>query len=335
MRVEHLGQLGARDDAVLHEVVRRDAAHRRERRLAGLPEQLRAPPRRGDPHVVGAAPLADRDDLVEARVALGLGAVELDEQRGAAPDRVAGVRHLLGGASIVTASIISIAPGTMPAWTISDTASPAARVRVEERDERLHRLRHRHHPQPDLRGDAERALGADERAEQVVAGRVELRAAERDDLAVGEHDLQPADVVGGEAVLEAVRAAGVLGDVAADRADDLARVGRVEEVRPDRGRDRDVRHARLDADPPVVEVDLEDAGQPRQHDQHAVGRPAARRRTGPEPAPRATHGTPASRARRDARRTCSASPGSTATAGRHGVLEQPVGLVRAQLVLVR
>ena len=31
-------------------------------------------------------------------------------------------------ASIVFASIISIAPGTMPPWTISDTASPAACV---------------------------------------------------------------------------------------------------------------------------------------------------------------------------------------------------------------
>src|SRR3712207_7434031 len=43
-------------------------------------------------------------------------------------------------------------------------------------------------------------------------------------------------VVGGEAVLEAVRAARVLGDVAADRADDLrAGVRRVEERRPDGG----------------------------------------------------------------------------------------------------
>ena len=38
-----------------------------------------------------------RDDLLEARLALVLGAVELDEQRRAAADRVAGVGHLLGG----------------------------------------------------------------------------------------------------------------------------------------------------------------------------------------------------------------------------------------------
>ena len=38
MRAEHFGQLRPRHDAVLHVVVRRDAAHRRERRLASLPD---------------------------------------------------------------------------------------------------------------------------------------------------------------------------------------------------------------------------------------------------------------------------------------------------------
>ena len=79
--------------------------------------------------------------------------------------------------------------------------------------------------------DAERALGADEDAEQIVARRVERLAAELDQLAVGQHDLEAEHVVDGEAVLEAVRAAGVLGDVAADRADLLARrIGRVVEA---------------------------------------------------------------------------------------------------------
>ena len=61
---------------------------------------------------------------------------------------------------------------------------------------------------------------------------------------------------------EAVRATGVLGDVAADRADLLARrVGRVEEtlVR-DGARDVEVRDARLDDDALAREVDLEDRG---------------------------------------------------------------------------
>ncbi len=80
------------------------------------------------------------------------------------------------------------------------------------------------------RRDPECSLRADERAEQVGPVRVERLAAELDDLAVGQNDLEPRDVVDGEAVLEAVRAAGVLRHVAADRADLLARrIGCVEE----------------------------------------------------------------------------------------------------------
>ena len=60
-------------------------------------------------------------------------------------------------------------------------------------------------------------------AEQVEPGRVDQRAAEVHHLAVGQHRLDAEHVMHGEAVLEAVRAAGVLGDVAADRADLLAR----------------------------------------------------------------------------------------------------------------
>ena len=53
----------------------------------------------------------------------------------------------------------------------------------------LHRLGHPDQPERDLGGDAERALAADERAEQVVAGVLRGRAAEVHDGAVGQHDL--------------------------------------------------------------------------------------------------------------------------------------------------
>ncbi len=217
-------------------------------------------------------------------------------------------------ATIVTASIISIAPGTAPAWTISETASPACRmlskkatsVRVDSgtgttRSQTMVAM---------PRG----AVGADERAEQVVAGLVELRPTEMDHLTIGQDDFQPGDVVRGEPVLEAVRATRVLGDVAADRAHDLARrVGRVEEVRRHSHRDRHVGDPRLDAHPPVVEVDVEHPGEPRQH-KHAVGH---RQRTAGQAgsAPRGTHGTPAAAHAATTSRTCAQSPGRTATAG--------------------
>ena len=91
--------------------------------------------------------------------------------------------------------------------------------------------------------------------------------------AVGEHDLHLQHVVGGEAVLQAVRAAGVLRDVAADGADLLAgRVGRV--VEPVRGGglgDLEVVDAGLEHRAPVLDVDLEDAAQLLHRDHDAVG----------------------------------------------------------------
>ena len=104
----------------------------------------------------------------------------------------------------------------------------------EAGEERPHRLGHPQHAHDDPDCDPERPLGADEHAEQVGA-RVVSR--EGDELAVRENDVDREDVVHGEPVLEAVGAARVLGDVAADRADLLARrVGGVVEARPRRPR---------------------------------------------------------------------------------------------------
>jgi hypothetical protein len=238
-------------------------AHRRERRLACLPEQLALGLVARDPHVVGAAALAHGDDLLEPRLAFALGPVELDQQRGAATRRVPRVGHLL--ARLDRDPVHHLDRARDHAGLHDLRHRLARRVRgVEERHERLDRLGRGHHAQPHLGGDPERALRADERAEQVVARGIELRTAQRDQLAVGQDDLQPAHVVRREPVLEAVRAAGVLGHVAADGAHDLrAGIGRVEEVGRHRGRDRRVRHAGLDAYALVGEVDLEHALQPR------------------------------------------------------------------------
>ena len=74
------------------------------------------------------------------------------------------------------------------------------------------------------------------------------RRAEPDDGRVGQHDLELDDVIGGDAVLEAVRPAGVLGDVAADGAGRLAGgIGDVvQAVRRDRLGEPRVHHAGLE-----------------------------------------------------------------------------------------
>ena len=77
----------------------------------------------------------------------------------------------------------------------------------------------------------------------------------------------------GEAVLQAVRAAGVLGHVAADRAHLLARrIRRVEvPVGGHRLRHLEIRHAGLDDDPLGVEIDLEHPVHARERDHDPLG----------------------------------------------------------------
>ena len=83
----------------------------------------------------------------------------------------------------------------------------------------------------DFGDDGEHALAAGQQAEPVIAGGVQVRAADVEDLALDGDDLQAEQVVGGDAVFQAVRAARVHADVAADHAGELAgRVGRVEEA---------------------------------------------------------------------------------------------------------
>ena len=110
----------------------------------------------------------------------------------------------------------------MPAAMIALTVSAPAATVVEVEQHRAHRRRGLGQPDADLGGDAAHALAADERAAQVVAVDLAALAAEHDHLAVGQHDLEREDVRRRDAVGQAVRTTGVVGDVAADRAALLA-----------------------------------------------------------------------------------------------------------------
>ena len=150
--------------------------------------------------------------------------------------------------------------------------------RVEHAEERAVRLGVAGDADPDLRDDAERALAADDDPGQVVAGAVLSRAAGDHDRAVGQDHLDAEDVVDGYAVLEGVRAAGVGGDVAADRTRPLrTRVGGVVvAVRLQRVRQPDVDDARLDDGVAVADVHFQNLPQPGRGDHYpAADRHAA------------------------------------------------------------
>ena len=125
----------------------------------------------------------------------------------------------------------SMATGTMPAPMMAADALAGGLAGVEAEQHRPRAFGGAQDAHGCLGGDAELALRADHQAQQIVAGRIEVRAADLDHLAIHQHHLQAEHVVGGHAVFQAMRAAGVHADVAGQRAGELARgIRSVEEV---------------------------------------------------------------------------------------------------------
>ena len=125
----------------------------------------------------------------------------------------------------------SIATGTMPAAMMPRDASARRLGRVEAEQHRARAFRRFEQTHGGLGDDAELAFGADDQREEIVARRIEIVAADIDDLAVHQHDADAEHVVDGDAVFQAMGAAGIGGDIAAEGAGELARrVRRIEEA---------------------------------------------------------------------------------------------------------
>jgi hypothetical protein len=74
----------------------------------------------------------------------------------------------------------------------------------------------------DFRDDPKQPFGSGHQAEHVLAIGIEVLPAKADHFAIHQNDLDAQEVVGGDPVFEAMDAARILGNVAADRAGDLA-----------------------------------------------------------------------------------------------------------------
>ena len=144
--------------------------------------------------------------------------------------------------------------------------------RVEGRQQHLGHLRLGQQLDRHFGDDAEHAFGAAEQRQQVETWRVQGVAAEGHGLALDGKDVDLEQVVHGQAVLQAVHAAGVFGDVAADGAGDLRRgVGGVIQVEGRGGLgDRQVAYAGLNAGEAAFAVDLENLVEARHHQQDAL-----------------------------------------------------------------
>jgi len=328
---QHRAQRRPRHHAVLDDERRADPAHRGERRLAPGPDDRPLGRVVGRPDLGRARGLAQGTDGRQFGLHLGGRPVQLDDQHGARPGRVVAVHRGLG--RLDGQRVHHLDRGGQDAGRDDVRHRPAALGRRPiSGQQRVHHLGQRHQLDHDLGHDAERALRAGERAQQVIPGGHAGAVAEPGQLAGRRDDLQAGDVVHGEPVLEAVRAAGVLRHVAAHRADHLA--GRVRGVEQAERRRRlahgQVGHARLDHGPPAHRVDLEHRTHPRHHDQHAV-----LVRQGPAGQPGAAAPGHERHARRSARshhrRHLAGRRGQHHKRGHAPVRGEPVALVGAQL----
>ncbi len=117
---------------------------------------------------------------------------------------------------------------------------------------------------------------------------IEMLAAEPQDLAIHQDDFQPQQIVGGQAVFQAMHATRILRHIAADAAGDLTgRVRRVIEASAGSGMaDRQIRDTRLHHGTAIIVIDLDNAVEPAKAKQDAVSQRQGTTREGGAGTPR-------------------------------------------------
>ena len=195
---------------------------RRKRRLAAGPEQSRArlPNRKSGRWSIRNS--RDSLDPLDQFVDLDAGTIELDDQQRLDVERIAGMDE--GFRGVDRRLVHHLHAAGNDAGADDSRHAFAGRLDLGETDHQRPRgFRLLQDAHGDFGDDAEQAFGAGDDAHQVVAGGLRRFAADPQDFARHQHDLAAEHVVGGHAVFQAVHAAGILRDIAADRAGDLRR----------------------------------------------------------------------------------------------------------------
>ncbi len=264
-------QLGARNGAVHAQVVGRDAADRGECRLTSSPEQQPLVFRVRHPARDRAALLRDLLDAFEQMIDLGARAIELDDQQRLDVERIAGMNEFLD--RMDRRPVHHLHAARNDAGADDARHAFAAILGFQETDQgRARGLRTLENAHGNFRDNAKQTFGPGNDAEQIVTAGIQVTAAEPYDFAGYQDQFAAEQIIRGHAVFEAVHAAGIFRDIAADRAGDLrGRIGRVVEAGMlDRLRDREIGYPGLDHGDTVVVVDLKDAIEFGHAEQHAV-----------------------------------------------------------------
>ena len=283
---QNLRQAPPRDGAVHAVIVRRDAPHRRERRLAPRPEGQPLVLAGRDPRRHCPVCRSDLGHLLDQIVTFRIGPIEFDDQQGLNIERIArmdkGLCRMDGGA------VHHLHPRRNdPRRDHIGHALTGALNRLKAKQEGARCLRlgqdaHRH-----LGDHAQQPLRADDNTQKIKARRVQMLATQTHHLPVHHHHLDAEHIVGGQAIFEAMDPAGILRHIAADRTGDLAgRVGRIVEAAIlDRAGDGQIGHPRLHHRHAAVIVNIQhliELGQAQQDPVFQRQGPARQR--GPRPA---------------------------------------------------
>ncbi len=204
--LQDIRQLAARDRAVHAIVVGRDPADRGEGRLAAEPEALALGIAGADPDVAGAVLAGDAGDQLEQMVDLGGRAVQFADQQGLHIERIARMAERLGGVDRRAVHHLQAARDDAGRDDRGD-AITALLVRREAHEHGACGRGLGQDPDGDLGNHAQQALGAGQDAHQVIAIGIQMLAAQPDDLARRQDQLQTHQVVGGQAVFQAMHAA--------------------------------------------------------------------------------------------------------------------------------
>ena len=174
--------------------------------------------------------LADRTEASE-QIVLFLGAAfHLDDQHRLGVERIAGVGERLAGVDRRPIHEFQRDGNDAGGDDRIDTGTGDL-VRAEGGEHRSRTFRRAQNAHGHLGDHRQLPLAAGQQPQPVIAGGIEMRAADVEDLAFDGDDLQAQQIVGGDAVFQAMRAAGVHVDVAADHAGELAGwIGRIEEA---------------------------------------------------------------------------------------------------------
>ena len=268
--VHDLRERGARDDAVLDDVVGGDAAHGGESGFATFPDKgaFRVTLRKAN---FGSAIFAaEFADVLHEEFDFGDRAIEFDKEQAAA----IGIVSVDGGFRGLDGQVVHHFDGGGEHAGGDDVTDGGAGFSGAGKrgEERAHAFGAFDDAKNNFCGDAECAFGANEDAGEIVAGGVERFCAEVDEGAIGENDFEAEYMRGGETVFEAVGAAGIFRHVAADAADGLGRrIGGVEKiVGLDARGDIEIDDAGFHGDAGVGDVDFEDAIHARETDDDAV-----------------------------------------------------------------